>query len=147
MKELIPLFGLLVPTLGFAQSYTIDWYKIAGGGGMSTSGQYVINGTIGQQDAGGPLTGGNYSVTGGFWSLIAAVQTPGAPHLRIFLTSTNTAVIAWPAPSTGFTLQQNPNLNTTNWIAVSNTVNVVGGENQVGIAPPVGKQFYRLAQP
>src|SRR3954453_3136086 len=85
-----------------AQSYSINWYTIDGGGGTSTGGVYSVSGTIGQPDAGTqPMTGGNYSVTGGFWSLFA-VQTPGAPLLRIFLTTTNTAVVAWPAPSTGF---------------------------------------------
>src|SRR5215469_9329583 len=88
-----------------AQSYSIDWYKISGGGGTSSNGQYTVSGTIGQHDAGGPMTGGNYSLTGGFWSLLSVVQTLGSPTLRIFLTSSNTAVVAWPAPSTGFTLQ------------------------------------------
>ena len=49
-----------------AQIYSIDWHKVAGGGGTSTGGLYSISGTIGQHDAGGPLTDGNYSVTGGF---------------------------------------------------------------------------------
>ena len=72
--------ALLLTTLPLisasAQSYTIDWYKIAGGGGTSTGGIYSVSGTIGQHDAGGPMTGGNYSLTGGFWSLISLVQAP-----------------------------------------------------------------------
>ena len=68
---------------GSAQSYSIDWYKVAGGGGTSTGGTYSVSGTIGQHDAGGPMTGGNYSLTGGFWALISVVQTPGAPTLYI----------------------------------------------------------------
>ena len=55
------------------QSYSIDWYKIAGGGGTSTGATYQVSGTIGQPDAGGAMSGGNYSLTGGFWSLIAVV--------------------------------------------------------------------------
>jgi hypothetical protein len=144
---MFPLLAILTMTLSFpaaAQSYYIDWFKIAGGGGTSTNGQYIVSGTIGQHDAGSSMSGGNYSLTSGYWSLIAAVQSLGAPRLRIFLTGTNTAVIAWPAPSTGFALQQNSNLITTNWITVPNATNVVGGENQVIISPPVGKQFYRL---
>jgi len=130
-----------------AQSYSIDWYKISGGGGTSSNGQFTVSGTIGQHDAGGPMTGGNFSLTGGFWSLLSVLQTPGAPTLRIFLTTTNTAVIAWPTASTGFTLIQNTNIGTTNWTAVGNTVNVVGSENQVIIAPPVGREFFRLKSP
>jgi hypothetical protein len=34
-----------------AQSYLIDWYKVAGGGGTSTGSVYAISGTIGQPDA------------------------------------------------------------------------------------------------
>jgi len=130
-----------------AQSYSIDWYKISGGGGTSSNGQYTVSGTIGQHDAGGPMTGGNFSLTGGFWSLLSVLQTPGAPTLRIFLTTTNTAVIAWPTASTGFTLIQNTNIGGTNWTAVGNSVNVVGSENQVIIAPPVGREFFRLKSP
>src|ERR1039457_4663640 len=60
------------------QSYSIDWFKVSGGGGTSTNGQYSVSGTIGQPDASGAMSGGNYSLTGGFWSLINVVQTPGA---------------------------------------------------------------------
>src|SRR6266481_6554390 len=80
-----------------AQSYSIDWYKVAGGGGSSTGSVYSVSGTIGQPDAGGPMTGGNYSLTGGFWSLFAQ-QTPGAPLLTIRLTATNTALVSWAFP-------------------------------------------------
>ena len=77
-----------------AQSYSIDWYKIAGGGGTSTNGQYAVTGTIGQPDAGGAMAGGNYSLTGGFWSLISVVQTPGAPMLNISR-SGSTVTVYW----------------------------------------------------
>jgi hypothetical protein len=130
-----------------AQSYSIDWYKISGGGGTSSNGQYIVSGTIGQHDAGGPMTNGNYSLTGGFWSLLSVVQTPGSPLLRIFLTTTNTAVVAWPAPSAGFNLQQNSDPGTASWTGVGNPVNVVGSENQVVISPPSGKDFFRLKSP
>src|ERR1043165_7927632 len=65
------------------QNYAVDWFTIDGGGGTSTGGVYSVSGTIGQPDAGPVLTGGNYALTGGFWSLTAAIQTPGAPTLRI----------------------------------------------------------------
>jgi probable HAF family extracellular repeat protein len=51
--------------------YTVDWFKVAGGGGTSTGDVYTVTGTFGQQDAGGPMQGGGYSVEGGFWSLLA----------------------------------------------------------------------------
>ena len=87
MKRLPIVLGaaiLLATSVARAQTYSIDWYKVSGGGGSSTGGVYSVSGTIGQHDAGGPMTGGNYCVTGGFWSLYA-VQTPGAPFLTITL--------------------------------------------------------------
>src|ERR1035441_8169041 len=90
-----------------AQSYSIDWYKIAGGGGTSTGGTYQVSGTIGQPDASGAMSGGNYSVTGGFWSLYA-VQTPGAPLLTITYAG-NQAIVSWSPSVTGWTLQTNAN--------------------------------------
>jgi len=129
-----------------AQTYTIDWFTIDGGGGTSTGGVYTVSGTIGQPDA-GHMSGGNFTVDGGFWGIIGAVQIPGSPLLRVLLTSTNTVLVAWSAPSTGFSLQQNTNLNTTFWAGVTNTVNVIGSENQIIVAPPVGNRFYRLKNP
>jgi hypothetical protein len=146
MKNIILFLCLLVPGISFAQNYSIDWYKVAGGGGTSTGGVYSVSGTIGQHDAGEPMTGGNYSVTGGFWSLFA-VQTPGAPLLRISLTKTNTAIVSWPSPSTGYNLQANANLATTNWIAPAETVIDDGTNKYIIVNPPAGKRFYRLKSP
>jgi hypothetical protein len=130
-----------------AQSYSIDWFTIDGGGGTSTGGVYSVSGTIGQPDA-GHMSGGNFTLDGGFWGIIAAVQTPGSPLLRVVLTGTNTVVVAWPTPSAGFALQQNLSVNNAGgWSNVTNAVNVVGSENQVIVAPPVGNRFFRLKYP
>src|ERR1039457_2583868 len=97
-----------------AQSYSIDWYKIAGGGGTSTGGTYQVSGTIGQPDASGALTGGSYSLTGGFWALYA-VQTPGAPGLFVSH-SGNTVTVYWQNLGS-WTLQQNGSLTApANWV-------------------------------
>jgi len=130
-----------------AQSYSINWYTVDGGGGTSTGGVYSVSGTIGQPDASGPMSGGNYSVTGGFWSLLSVVQTPGAPVLAIFLTTTNTAVVYWPSPSTGFGLQLNTNLAGTNWTAPAEGVNDNGTFRYIIVNPPTGNRFYRLSKP
>ena len=127
-----------------AQSYSIDWSTIGGGGGVSTGGVYQVNGTIGQPDVGAAMTGGNYSVSGGFWSLTAAVQTPGAPLLTITLTHTNTAVISWPSPSTGFALQQNSNAGTTSWTDAGLSPSDNGTTKSVVVPASPGSKFYRL---
>ena len=135
-------FGLRV----LGQQYTVDWYKVSGGGGASTNGQYSLSGTIGQPDAGGPLTGGNYSLTGGFWALYA-VQTPGAPVLSIKLTTTNTSMVYWLSPSTGFNLEVNTNLATANWVTPSQSVTDNGTIKYIIVNPPAGNRFYRLKSP
>ncbi len=47
--------------------YDLTWNVIADGGAMfSTGGAYSLGGTIGQADA-GTVSGGAYTLTGGFW--------------------------------------------------------------------------------
>jgi hypothetical protein len=147
-KILPAIAALLLPAAASAQSYSIDWYKISGGGGMnSTGGVYSVSGTIGQHDAGGPMTGGNYSVTGGFWALYA-VQTLGAPLLSIVRTTTNTVAVFWPSPSTGWTLQQNTNgIVTVNWSNAPGTIQDDGTTKTLIVNPPTGNRFYRLKSP
>jgi hypothetical protein len=71
--------ALISATAALAQSYSIPWHNIDGGGGTSTGGGYSLSGTIGQPDA-GRMSGGGYSLAGGFWSL-ASEATPGAPTI------------------------------------------------------------------
>ena len=141
MKKLLFLLGLLLSGISFAQQYSIDWYQISGGGGTSTVRVYSVSGTIGQHDAGGPMTGGNYSLTGGFWALYA-VQTPGAPLLTITYVG-NQAIVSWSPSVTGWTLQTNNNLATGAWGNYSGLV----VNNTVTNSPPIGNLFFRLWHP
>ncbi len=47
--------------------YIIPWYTIDGGGGYSNGGNFELEGTIGQHDAGTTMTGGSFQLSGGFW--------------------------------------------------------------------------------
>ena len=136
---LILLASVLVRLSAQAQTYSIDWYKIAGGGGTSTNSQYSLSGTIGQPDASGAMSGGGYSVTGGFWSLINVVQTPGAPLLTITYAG-NKAIVSWPLSVTGFILQTNNSLATGAWGNYTGAV----VNNRVTNSPPAGTVFFRL---
>ena len=131
---------LALPTL-HAQSYSIDWYKVAGGGGTSTGSVYSVSGTIGQPDASGAMSGGSYSLTGGVWSLYA-VQTTGAPLLTISYAA-NQAVVSWSPSATGWTLQTNANLATGAW---GNYIGAVVNNNATN-SPPRGNLFFRLSHP
>jgi len=147
MKTFI-LFCLLISAIclpAVAQSYSIDWYKIFGGGGTSTNSQYAVTGTIGQPDASlQQMSGGNYSLTGGFWALISVVQMPGAPTLYISH-SGNTVTVYWQDVA-GWSLEQNNNLTMpANW-TTSGGVTSSGGTNSLTLTNPAGNLFFRLTQ-
>ena len=67
------------------------------------------------------MTGANYSLTGGFWSLYA-LQTPGAPALSI-------------------------NLATANWEPPAEAVQDDGTIRYITVNPPTGNRYYRLKSP
>jgi hypothetical protein len=155
MRRSFAIVGLIAGLLlglamnGHAQTYSITWYKVAGGGGTSTNGSYTVSGTIGQPDA-GTLTGGPYTLTGGFWGMIATVQTVGMPYLSIWTTNSHSAVLSWPALATGFSLQQDSALGNTNWTKVNtNTYPVTysNGTNYVTVPASSGNQYFRLSNP
>jgi photosystem II stability/assembly factor-like uncharacterized protein len=85
------------------------------------------------------------SVDSSFVSSIYTYAAPStnAPALGIAVAGGN-AFLSWPWPASGFVLQQNTNLATTNWVNVTNPPAVV---NQVVAAPPGANNFYRLTAP
>jgi hypothetical protein len=136
---------LLLTRVASAQTYSIDWYKVSGGGGASTGGVYSVSGTIGQHDAGGPMNGGSYSVTGGFWALIAPLQTPGAPTLYVSR-GTNSVTVYWQAVSS-WSLQQNNSVTAPAGWSASTGVTNGGGTNYLTLIRPTGQLFFRLHNP
>ena len=69
MKKIIFLLVLTLSLPALAD-YEISWYTIDGGGGVSSSEQYSLTGTVSQPDA-GYSAGEEYELLGGFW--------PGGP--------------------------------------------------------------------
>ena len=153
MKSLlvIALTGaaLIFPRALLAQNYSINWYTIGGGGGTSSgtngSNTYSISGTIGQP-ATASMSGGAYSLTGGFWSIIAAVQTPGSPILSV-TRSGGQAVNSWSAPAAGFLLEQSSTLKTNSWSLSTATPTTNSGTISVTVGMTNGYQFFRLHSP
>ena len=125
-----------------AQTYSIDWSTIDGGGGTSTGGVYSVSGTIGQPDAGGPMTNGQYSVTGGFWVLPTAIQTGGAPTLAIVPATPGNATISWTPNTPGWILQETWVLSPANW-----TNSPSGSANPIVVPAITPSKFYRLFKP
>jgi hypothetical protein len=134
---------LLLPATTSAQSYAVDWFTIDGGGGLSAGGGYSLAGSVGQADAGLTMSGGDFTMTGGFWSIAAA---PTA-LLKIVLTATNTVMISWPSAATGFVLQQNNQLGTSNWTSAAQNATDNGTNKFIVVNPPSGNRYYRLFKP
>lgn len=52
-----------------ADTLTIDWYTIDGGGATNlTGGTFTLSGTVGQFDASSTAQVGSYGLTAGFWA-------------------------------------------------------------------------------
>ena len=137
---------LLGATCTHAQSYSLDWFTIDGGGCVSSGGNYALGGTIGQPDA-GTLSGGSYTLEGGFWPGIVVPSSTGlAPTLFIQL-SGNSVIVSWPSPSAGFVLQQTASLGGLAW---SNVVQAPGDNGTIkSVTLPLspGGTFHRLLKP
>jgi hypothetical protein len=135
----------LVPGL-HAQPFAIDWFTIDDGGGTSTGGVYALSGTIGQPDA-GLMTNGPYSLTGGFWGVVA-LQTPGAPALKIKQLAGGSVRVFWPLPATDFVLECVTNLvnapATNAWSLVPMPYQTNASEISITVPAPTGRKFYRL---
>ena len=142
MKKLLLLVGMLLPFEVLAPPYSIDWYKIASGGGLSTSSQYSLAGTAGQHDAAAPLSGGAYSLTGGCWAVVSALQTQGAPTLYIGLSGASITV-HW-QNVTGWELQQNNDTTLPSGWSPNTAWTTSNGTNYLNLASPSGTLFFRL---
>ncbi|HOZ38974.1 MAG TPA: hypothetical protein PLH64_09540 [Anaerolineaceae bacterium] len=81
---LVTTLFLFVTLPVMAQSggpYNLEWNTIDGGGGsLSTGGTYSVSGTAGQPDA-GVMSGGEFSLAGGFWG--GGVVTITQMHLYL----------------------------------------------------------------
>lgn len=130
-----------------AQELSLQLGAFPAGGGTSVGENFSLSGVIGQPDATVvPLSGGQFTVAGGFWNLFL-LQTPGAPVLNISILSATTARISWPLNSSGFTLQMNPDLGANNWSALADSVQSNGTENFVIVNSSSGIKLYRLFRP
>ncbi len=69
----LAMLGTVVLTITLAPAapaddFDLTWHTIDGGGGYSAGGDFELEGTIGQHDA-GPMTGGDFELSGGFWAV------------------------------------------------------------------------------
>ncbi len=131
------------------QPWEITWASLAGGSGTGTSAVYGVSATIGQPEA-GCMAGGAYTCEGGFWCIVAALQTPGGPLSVTLNPQLSTLTVSWPLPASGWVLDQALTLTgaTIPWSEVpatqyrTNTAHI-----SITIPAPVGNRFYRLRRP
>jgi hypothetical protein len=123
-----------------AQSYSIEWFTLDGGGGTSAGGDYTLSGTIGQSDATPTtLSGGDYTLQGGFWPGLAVAIPGEQPTLFIQWSGAN-VIISWSPATPGFSLEQTDNLATLIWTSAPSG-------NPVPVPASGTARFYRLHKP
>jgi hypothetical protein len=86
---LLNIFVLLLIVVGVAYAaangYSIDWWTVDGGGGNSHGGDYAVSGTIGQPDTSPLMSGGEYTVVGGFWGGALTLPSPKMVYLPLVI--------------------------------------------------------------
>jgi hypothetical protein len=62
---------LLVLLVGAAlaapNTFSIPWWTVDGGGGTSQVGDFAVSSTIGQPDTSPLMSGGDFTIVGGYW--------------------------------------------------------------------------------
>jgi hypothetical protein len=137
---------VLLPCLAKAQNnnFQIIESAISGGGTtLSTGGSFTLSGTIGQ-----PLVstsrGEIFTLAAGFWGITVALQQPDLPPLSV-TDALNGIVLSWPVTSTTALLEQTERLQPSSlWTTVSQTPQIVGGQNVVTIPLTGASRFFRL---
>jgi len=145
---LLLLAALLVgaPSLR-AQSFSLDWFTLDGGGGTSTGGPYTLSGSIGQADT-ATLSGGAFTLEGGFWSVVSTAPAPGVPTLSISLRA-GVVTIAWSELAAGWVLESTPALAgpALAWTQVTQPYQDDGTNLYITLSAPAGNAFFRLHKP
>ncbi len=139
IKFLIPVLvlGALIGT-GLpvqAQTLSIDWQTVDAGGGTTTGGEFTLQSTIGQSDAGLLLYGpagsvfpqsGDFMISGGFWGLfteqapVHLFHGPLGVYQQWWLDPPQ-VLVKWPAALglAGWGLETKTNLLETAWRPVN----------------------------
>lgn len=80
----------------------------------------------------------------GIWTAQATILAARPPRLAVTKSGSG-ATVSWPYPSTGWALQQNSNLSTTNWTCSGFTVTTNASDCSLTIPAAAGSLFFRLA--
>ena len=134
MKNILTFFLLLVS--GAAAQYSLEWTALGGGGGESAAAEYRIEGSVGQAEAGGSMSGEGFSLDGGYWTF--PDETVVLPEMTLTFESGFT-VLRWLEPTFSVSLEVSDDLEL--WAPANPSP--VGG---VWAEPTPDRRFYRLVK-
>ena len=122
------------------------WWSFTGGGGIGQHGSVALGGAIGPiAPALSPATGGNYTLSGGFWSTLSGQPKPESPVLKIkWLADKEKVLISWPVNLNGFKLEYTTNLLSGVWHSENEVVVDTDSEHTVAVPSPGVFRCYRL---
>jgi hypothetical protein len=116
---------------------------------IPATGYVFTNWTLGGLPAGtnNPVTFdalANYAFVANF----AAAPLPVAPPtLALVPSAPGGMILQWPTNATGFVLEQNSDLATTNWVTFAGPTTVVDTNFQASIPTQTGSGYFRLSHP
>jgi hypothetical protein len=130
----------------FAQSggsYDLEWSTIDSGGGTSSGGRYSLTGVIGQPDA-GQLTGGDFTLEGGFLCELGIPVNDNGPLLKIRRAAAlGFAELYWPVEVKGFTLEATTDLSNVPW-GLMEGEGIDSSTEHVVTVPIIANRYFRL---
>ena len=143
-RFLIVLAVIAAPMLVWADPFSVPWWKVSSGGGTSEGGSFTISGIIGQPESGVTSSGGNYSVTTGFWSRVNVIQVDGLPELKILRSAKANVVLTWTEGEAPLTIEESPDAKPGSWSPTARQIVSVGNARQITISGATGRSFFRL---
>jgi len=90
----------------------------------------------------------NYTFTNIINRSLVANFVPESPRLSYSVSQPGAFALVWPTNASGYVVQSNTSLNTTNWVNVTNVPTVIGANQQITITSLAGPgSFFRLIKP
>ena len=139
------LLGALSLSGAALHAADVPWWTFTGGGGLAQHGAVALGGAIGPiAPALAPATGGNYTLTGGFWAVLSNLPQPASPLLTIKSLGNGNALLSWPVNVTGFILEYTTEPGSGVWQAEKGAVTDTATEHTVVVATAPPFRCFRL---
>jgi hypothetical protein len=130
--------GTSADSIAVQQSNILACASQVGAELFSFNGTYVLDGVAGSNSVTfNPVVPQAPATTAGPLLSITLVDPPESPVL-------DNACISWPSAATGYVLQTNTDLTTSNWGDYAGTVDITNGISSVTLPKSTGSLFFRL---